>query len=384
MSALHTYESDGSGRSGMADGARDGKRKERSSNLELYRIIAMLLIVAHHYVVNSGLAAAGGPIYRDPTAGRSVYLLLMGAWGKTGINCFVLITGYFMCRSSITAKKFFRLLFEILFYRIGIWLVFVFAGRVTFRWSSLWRQFIPVRTIEVNFSSCYLVFFLFIPFLNILVQNMTEIQHRMLILLCAFLYVFLGTVPGFSVTMNYVSWFMVLYVIGSYIGLHPSSVFGRTKLWGFMTLLFIALCAASVIAGAYASAATGERRAYSYVTDANTFLALMLGISSFLFFKNLKIRQSRLINLTASSTFGVLLIHAGSGVMRTWLWGDLLGNLKAYSSPYLPLHAIGSVLGIFAVCVVIDQLRMKLIEGPFFKLWDRVSGQGKFGGKELQ
>ena len=29
--------------------------KERSSNLELYRIIVMLSIVAHHYVVNSGL-----------------------------------------------------------------------------------------------------------------------------------------------------------------------------------------------------------------------------------------------------------------------------------------------------------------------------------------
>lgn len=29
--------------------------KERSSNLELYRILVMLLIIAHHYVVNSGL-----------------------------------------------------------------------------------------------------------------------------------------------------------------------------------------------------------------------------------------------------------------------------------------------------------------------------------------
>lgn len=30
----------------------DIKSKERNSNLELYRIIVMLLIVAHHYVVN--------------------------------------------------------------------------------------------------------------------------------------------------------------------------------------------------------------------------------------------------------------------------------------------------------------------------------------------
>ena len=31
--------------------------KTRDSNLELYRIIMMLLIVAHHYVINSGLDA---------------------------------------------------------------------------------------------------------------------------------------------------------------------------------------------------------------------------------------------------------------------------------------------------------------------------------------
>ena len=31
------------------------KIQQRDSNLELYRIIVMLLIVAHHYVVNSGL-----------------------------------------------------------------------------------------------------------------------------------------------------------------------------------------------------------------------------------------------------------------------------------------------------------------------------------------
>ncbi len=30
-------------------------KKERDSNLELYRIFLMLAIIAHHYVVNSGL-----------------------------------------------------------------------------------------------------------------------------------------------------------------------------------------------------------------------------------------------------------------------------------------------------------------------------------------
>lgn len=55
---------------------------ERSSNIELFRIIVMFLIVAHHYVVNSGLTAADGPIYADPLSWRSTFLLLLGAWGR--------------------------------------------------------------------------------------------------------------------------------------------------------------------------------------------------------------------------------------------------------------------------------------------------------------
>ena len=86
--------------------------KQRDSNLELFRIITMLLIVAHHFVVNSGLTATKGPINASPTSQNSMFLLLFGAWGKIGINCFVMITGYFMCKSIITAKKFAKLVGE--------------------------------------------------------------------------------------------------------------------------------------------------------------------------------------------------------------------------------------------------------------------------------
>lgn len=78
-------------------------KKERNSNLELYRIIIMLLIVAHHYVVNSGLIQL---MQNSETTNNSIFLYLFGMWGKTGINCFMLITGYFMCKLNITIRKF--------------------------------------------------------------------------------------------------------------------------------------------------------------------------------------------------------------------------------------------------------------------------------------
>lgn len=39
-----------------------------------------------------------------------------------------MITGYFMCRSQITLRKFLKLIFEILFYNIIIYAFFVAIG----------------------------------------------------------------------------------------------------------------------------------------------------------------------------------------------------------------------------------------------------------------
>ena len=85
------------------------EKKHRDSNIELYRILVMLLIVAHHYVVNSGLIYDMNNV---AISSRNVYFSLFGMWGKIGINCFVLITGYYMCTSKITLYKFLKLFYH--------------------------------------------------------------------------------------------------------------------------------------------------------------------------------------------------------------------------------------------------------------------------------
>ncbi len=348
-------------------------QRPRSSNLELFRIITMLLIVAHHYVVNSGVYSTDGPIFSDPLAGNSVFLLIFGAFGKTGINCFMLITGYFMCKSAITAKKFCKLLFEVEFYKIVIWLVFLLTGYEAFSFTGLLEVLLPVRTLSTGFTSCYLVFFLFIPFLNILIRNMNEKQHIKLLLLCAFMYIVMGTIPIFSITMNYVSWFAVLYFIGSYIRLYEKKLFSNMRFWGISTVILLIASALSVIAMTYVGVLIGQpgRGSHFFLADSNKVLAVLLAVSSFLFFKNLNLKANRFINATAASAFGVLMIHANSDAMRKWLWKDLLDVVGTYDSDWMVLHAVGSVLAIYIICTAIDYLRIRFIEKPFFRFWDK-------------
>ena len=76
----------------------------------------MFFVIFHHFVVNSNLL---NEILISGKIGlNEMSLLILGAWGKTCINSFVLITGYFMCKSNITLKKFIKLLFTVMFYRI--------------------------------------------------------------------------------------------------------------------------------------------------------------------------------------------------------------------------------------------------------------------------
>lgn len=343
----------------------------RSSNLELFRIVTMLLIVAHHYVVNSGLMAVDGPIYTEPTSWKSLFLLLFGAWGKTGINCFILITGYFMCTSKITLRKFLKVLGEIKFYRIIGWIIFLGVGYEAFSIVKLVKLMLPVSNIEQNFSGCFLLFYLCIPFLNILISNINEKQHIYLLLLLSFIYVFLGTVPTMSVDMNYVSWFMVIYLIAAYIRKYPKAIFENVRFWKVAMIASIFTSALSVVVCTWLGFILNRNMAYFFVTDSNTLLAVITSLSAFMYFKNLKIKNSKFINTVAASAFGVLLIHANSDSMRRWLWRDVLHNVEVYDTVYLVPHALLSVVIIYIVCTGIDYLRIRYVERPFFKFWDK-------------
>lgn len=341
------------------------EKSERSSNLELYRILVMFTIVAHHYVVNSGIMDV---IEHEPIALRSIYFLLFGAWGKVGINCFVLITGYFMCRSKITLEKFLKLLFEVMFYKVLIHGIFMVTGYEAVSAKNLFYMFSPIVSVKDGFVPCFLLFYLCIPFLNIMVHSMTQRQHQYLLCLLLGIYTGLGTLLSGRFSTNYVTWFCILYFLSSYIRLYQPLPEVR---WGYVVGGVFSLSVASIVVIQWLSDMRGKTYPQYYlVNDSYKILAVVLGVSLFMWFKDMKIPQSIWINRIAQSCFGVLLIHANSDAMRQWLWKDVLNVAGQYETDTFILNSILSVLAIYIVCTIIDQLRIVLIEKPFFN-WFR-------------
>lgn len=110
------------------------------------------------------------------------------------------------------------------------------------------------------------------------------------------------------------------------------------------------------------------RHPYFFVADSHKLLALTTAVSMFLVFKNWEMPHSRFVNVVASTTFGVLLIHAATDGMRKWLWQDFVNVPSAYSLslPALVGYSILVAIMVFAICSALDYLRIRFVERPVF------------------
>ena len=173
--------------------------------------------------------------------------------------------------------------------------------------------------------------------------------------------------PFFYVRMNYVIWFDVLYLIASYIRIYDICSQVGHKKWGWITLCSILISILSVLLLLHTGWSGGP---YYFVSDSNAIMAVIVSVCAFMFFKSYPLNYHKWINSIGASTFGVLLIHANSNTMLRWLWKDTLNNVGFYEGNIF-LHSVVSVLCVFITCTIIDQLRMKYIEEPLFKVLDK-------------
>ena len=279
-----------------------------------------------------------------------------------------------MCRSNITLKKFLKLFLEVMFYKITITLIFFIAQPEQWTLMSAIRNILPLTGVTDDFTGCYLIFFLLIPFLNILIKGMNGKQHGLLLLLCLTFFSLLPNLPSFSIRMNYVTWFIIIYLIGAYIRNYNQELFARKKLWLVICITCFVLSVSSIFIATYLiEKSIPNVGVYFFVEDSNKALAVITAVSSFVTFKNLNTRYRKTINTISSATFGVLLIHANCDAMRTWLWRDVLKNTQYVQTNQAYLHLIISVLLVYSICTVIDLLRIYLIEKPFFNWFENKS-----------
>ena len=162
--------------------------------------------------------------------------------------------------------------------------------------------------------------------------------------------------------------FIFLYMIGAYIKLHGFHIKALQNKWCWRGILVVliglwfAISAGAGIKGlTYQSAELiGDVTKYFPIFSvliSSALLVVALGIKPF---------HCKFINLISGSVLAVYLIH-DNPLVREFIWWTISPNIDLIGSNHIFVHMIQKVLFVFVTCVVIDQIRIWLIEKPIEK-----------------
>ena len=105
------------------------------------------------------------------------------------------------------------------------------------------------------------------------------------------------------------------------------------------------------------------------ITEMNSIPQLLLAIYVFASFKNMKIKDNKIINLFAKCSFAVYLLHMNPMFVNN-LFFKIVQVQNFYQSNLIVLMGYVFLTGIiiYLVCSFIDILRIKFVEEPIFKI----------------
>ena len=326
--------------------------KDRQSNIELLRIIAMMMIVMHHLCLYAWPTNATFPveILRN--------LLLPG--GKIGVDVFVLISGYFLSRGSIHFLSFLKLLFQAWFYATVLGgTCWVFCNS-NFDMTAFIKSFLPGDGGLPWFVTSYLGMYLFAPWLAKLAAILDKRQFDHLIIVGFVVFSLLPIIPGCTFVTSGFSWFCFLFLVACYIRKFEIDRSVAAKLlFGGVLFLFAAVLGSEAISIVFDGAIA---YVIKYLMSMNAAPIAITSIGLFCLFKNLDIKCIKLVNLLAEGTFGVYLIHENVFI-RDALWQHFCFVFSHGVYLTLPL-VLCSVFIVFVVLDTVDLLRLKVLEEP--------------------
>ena len=292
------------------------------------------------------------------------------------VNSFVLLVGYFNYDKDFSWKKFLKSFNQAWFYQIVIVLVIFFTGYDAISKIDLIKNLSPFFN-AYWYVVCYLCLYLLSPFLNRLISNMNQKEHKKLIVLLLFLFSFIPFVTNQeSITNTGLTLinFIILYFIGSYLKKYPISKnfhfkrYSKNKLQivfllGFIVfgLLHFAVYQLGIGALSFNNSLL-IKIGFIFQTSFRTYSApfvICMSICYFLWFSTLNIK-SKVINFIASLVFGVYLIH-DNRVIREHLyyWLNINNNMLITSSFIILKILIGMII-IFVSCIIIEFIRQKV------------------------
>ena len=359
---------------------------ERQSNMELLRLISMMLIVTYHvFCYTLFKYETEYPMF------KSFYTLT-----HVGVVIFVLISGYFGIKPSL--KGLVSIYLSMVFYNVLLFSGWVFIGHNHPELSDYIKVFMPFSHSApwLWFMKTYILLYLISPLLNkardfkLITPRYTEQQKdtdslinrfikvpliynsggNMLILVCfGFIVFYFGWLNknGDLYDGRNVIEFAFLYLLGGFFRDRVVVTDVNRKSWR-RTFLWAVLLTYSFVGTIlyFASGSFLDLARWVFHPYTSPILILMASLL-FLYFTTLEI-QSNIINWMAGSTLAVYLVHEN----RFFEFIPWYRSIEAKFVNVNALHSFGLILlGIMSIMVIpilIDKIRLIVLK-PIYKLF---------------
>ena len=346
----------------------------RNSNIELLRIVSMLMVVVLHF--NNNGANTGIVNMPEVLTERLTWGFLVESLCLVAVNCFVLISGYFAIKLKVRSLLKFYLqcfiigLFSYLFY-IGL------SGGFS-TWQSAEGLFTMKILIERLlafthngwwFVVSYVGLMLLSPLLNSAVDNMTRKRFLHSLILFSIVILYLGWYQKVEVTNygNSLISFIWIYLLGRYIGKHVQIESIRKYRWLWLAgYLISALALFGMIMLRYHFSIEMH-----YPLDYNNPFVVVAAMMLLFFFLSFSFR-SKVINGIASSVFAAYLIQESCYFGHEWLYPQMREMFVHVSDGWRILALLGISIVFMLLCVLVDKI-LGILSQWILTIYDRLS-----------
>lgn len=334
-------------------------KTQRSSNLELLRILCMLLIIGDHLTGQGGIADY-------TTLPSSFAFCLIGCGSRIACSVFILIGGWFLCEQPYKTRRPLSLWLSLWLYTVPITLLCRLAGLDVSFGALRWAAF-PASTRQLWFISDYLLLLLCVPLLNRVLRGLPRTAHRGLLAVLAVPMILYPTLFGENGIVSDTAWmFLYEYLLAAYLRRYPENHLARL-LQNRAAALALGLglpLVNTAIRAVLETRGLTDGKAFQYVAYYRTALGalpnLLAALALFYLFKNLDLGCVRWVNALSGTTLGVYILHQVPA-FRNFLWNGLLQAQAHHGSVVYTLFAIFAV---FFGCAAVDAVRTRLVMQP--------------------
>lgn len=345
----------------------------RSSNLELLRILCMLLIIGDHITGQGGIADYS-------TLPSSFAFCLIGCGSRIACSVFILIGGWFLCEQPCKTRRPLSLWLSLWLYTVPVTLLCKLTGMDVSFGALRWAAF-PASTRQLWFISDYLLLLLCVPLLNRVLHGLSRPAHRGSLAVLAVPLLIYPTVFGGDGVVSDTAWmFLYEYLLVAYLRRYPDNRLTRLLQNRAAALaLGVGLpLANTAVRAVLETRGLTDGKAFQYISYYRTALGalpnLLAALALFYLFKSLDLGHRRWINALSGTTLGVYILHQVPA-FRDFLWNGILQTQAHHGSVGYTLFAI---LAVFLGCAAVDAARMAVVMRPLenTKLFTRLCEKG--------